>query len=672
MNVLSALRIFFTKFFSSLLLRGLCVIILLQFGVAVLTRLFLLWFGSGQISMDASLAPLFAWGLWFDLLAAFYAGVAWWLLVMLMPRRLLHSRWGVLITALLTGLYSMVFIFISVAEVLFWDEFQVRFNFIAVDYLVFTQEIINNIRQSYPMPAIYAGLAAAASAIAALCWRLGIIAWVVAGDSRWWPRLPQTLAYAGLVMGITFGFNQGQLPPFENEFNRELAKNGIYAFCAAFWESEIDFDRFYRTLPLEDALARIRHQMRTPGTEFAGSNAHELHRHTRHVGPEKRWNVILITVESLSAYFLGHFDPKSKLTPHLDRIAREGILFENMLATGTRTVRGLEAITLSVPPTPGQSIIWRPKHEHLLTLGTHFQQRGYDTAYVYGGDAMFDNMNAFFSHNDYRVVDRQRKSAADITFENAWGACDEDLLRWVAQEADADHAAGKPFFLHAMTTSNHRPFTFPEGRIDLPSHTGGRQAGVKYTDFAIGQFIAAAQRKPWFADTLFVIIADHCDGSAGKVELDPSKYRIPCIVWNPGLVSPRVMDRLASQIDLAPTLLGLLNWSHSSSFFGEDVLAPGYATHPARAWISNYQKIAFIQEDQLAILKPKKEFSAGAFDSQNLVFSPGTAENHQGILADTIAWYQTASWMFRGGHLSEKESPPLPLANAFLPLQTSK
>ena len=657
MKSLSALAKYVSTSFSSLLVRGLSVIVLLQLSVAFLTRLFLLWFGRGQISMDGSLVPLFAWGLWFDLLAACYTGVIWWLLVMLLPRKLLQSSWGILITALLTGLYSMVFIFISVAEVLFWDEFQVRFNFIAVDYLVFTQEVINNIRQSYPMPIIYASLAAAAGGIAALCWRLKIIAWVVAGDNRWWPRLSQTLAYSGLVTGITFGFNQGQLPNFTNEFNRELSKNGIYAFCAAFWESEIDFDRFYRTLPLDDALSRTRQALQTPGVEFMRDDAGELHRVTHHTGLEKRWNVILITVESLSAHFLNHFNTKSQLTPHLNQIAREGILFENMLATGTRTVRGLEAITLSVPPTPGQSIIWRPKHEHLLTLGTHFQRRGYDTAYVYGGDAMFDNMNAFFSHNDYRVVDRQRKSAAEITFENAWGACDEDLLRWVSQEADADYAAHKNFFLHAMTTSNHRPFTFPDGRIDLPSHSGGRKAGVKYTDYAIGQFIAAIRNKPWFAETLIVIIADHCDGSAGKVELDPSKYRIPCILWNPSLVSPRVMGRLVSQIDLAPTLLGLLNWSHSSSFFGEDVLAPGYASHPARAWISNYQKIAFIQEDQMAILKPKKEFSVGAFDSRNLVFRPGIHENHQDILDRTIAWYQSASWMFRGGHLSEKESP---------------
>jgi phosphoglycerol transferase MdoB-like AlkP superfamily enzyme len=652
----NSLKRFFYKAFPSLLIRGLCVIVLLQIGVAVLTRLGLLLFGHEQIAMDGSLAASFTWGLWFDLLAAFYAGVVWWLLFMLVPSQFLRSQAGKLFTALLTGLYSMVFIFISVAEVLFWDEFQVRFNFIAVDYLVFTQEVINNIRQSYPMPAIYVGLAAAAAGIAALCWRLGIIAWVVAGDSRWWPRLPQTLAYAGLLTGITFGFNQGQLPPFQNEFNRELAKNGLYSFCAAFWESEIDFDRFYRTLPLEAALARARHLMRTPGTEFISDDAHELHRRTSYASPEKQWNVILITVESLSAKFLKHFEPKSKLTPYLDRMAREGILFENMLATGTRTVRGLEAITLSIPPTPGQSIIWRPQHEHLMTLGSQFRQRGYDTAYVYGGDAMFDNMNAFFSHNDYRVADRQKKKATDITFENAWGACDEDLLRWVTEEADADHTAGKPFFLHAMTTSNHRPFTFPDGRIDLPSLKGGRKAGVMYTDFAIGQFIAKTKSKPWFANTLFVIIADHCDGSAGKVELDPSKYRIPCIVWNPGLVSPYVMDRLASQIDLAPTLLGLLSWSHTSSFFGEDVLSPGYATHPARAWISNYQKIAYIQEDQMAILKPKKLFSVGAFDPQSLIFSPGTAINHQGILTEAIASYQAASWMFKGGHLSENES----------------
>ena len=145
----------------------------------------------------------------------------------------------------------------------------------------------------------------------------------------------------------------------------------------------------------------------------------------------------------------------------------------------------MEALTLALPPTPGRSLIKRPRNENLFTLGSVFRSRGYDTAFIYGGFGYFDNMNYFFGNNGYRVIDRT-SPGADITFANVWGACDEDLFRWTMREADASFAANKPFHFFVMTTSNHRPFTYPEGKIDLPSKESGRSGAVKYSDFAIG------------------------------------------------------------------------------------------------------------------------------------------------------------------------------------------
>ena len=142
-------------------------------------------------------------------------------------------------------------------------------------------------------------------------------------------------------------------------------------------------------------------------------------------------------------------------------------MFDNFYATGTRTDRGMEALSLSLPPTPGRSMIKRPRNEGMFTVGSVFRAKGYDTAFIYGGYGYFDNMNYFFGQNGYRVVDRNSVAKSDITFANAWGACDEDLLRWTMREADTAAAAGKPFHFFIMTTSNHRPFTYPEGKIDL-------------------------------------------------------------------------------------------------------------------------------------------------------------------------------------------------------------
>ena len=629
------------------------LVLFLQVSIATLTRVALLFQARHDVIWNPSLLGAFAAGLWFDLLASCYAMVPWWLIAVLVPRVVWRSWAGTWLLGLVTFLYCVVFAFIAVAEWFFWDEFQVRFNFIAVDYLVYTQEVLDNIQQSYPMPLIFAGLAAVGQAVAFALWWFGALDWVRAGSTRWLPRLWNSLALTALVVGATCAFSESQLPRFKNEFNRELGKNGPYAFCAAFWESEIDYERFYMKRDNDAALARAKSLLTLKDTPPLNSDPHDLRRVIHHDGAELRRNVVLISVESLSAGFMQHFKLNFKLhswlTPNLDRIADQGIFFNNLRATGTRTVRGLEALTLCVPPTPGQSIVWRPKNDHLFSTGHLFRERGYDTSYVYGGDAMFDNMNAFFSKNDYRVIDRGRKTKADITFQNAWGVCDEDLFRWAMREADTNHAAAKPFFMHVMTVSNHRPFTFPEGCIDLPQ--GDRESAVKYTDYAIGKFLDAAKDKPWFVNTIFIVVADHCHGSAGRAELDVTKYHIPCIIWNPLLVQPRVDSELCSQIDVMPTVFGMLNWSYTTNFYGQDVFSPGYDKAERRAYVSNYQKIALITEDTFALLKPKQEITLGYVNLRKGTITPGEDDRLRSQLEDAIALYQSAAWQFRNGKL---------------------
>jgi phosphoglycerol transferase MdoB-like AlkP superfamily enzyme len=644
----------------SAIARGTVLIALMFLSLALVTRVALLIQGRQDMAWDASLLGSFGIGLWFDLLAACYAVVPWFLLTLLLPVALWQSKAARWVISALLLIYAVAFIFIGVSEWFFWDEFQVRFNFIAVDYLVFTQEVMDNIQQSYPMPLIYTGLAIAGAGIVWFAWKIGAVDWVCAGDSRWKMRLIPTLGIAVIVVGISYTFSQSQLPRFANEFNRELAKDGPYAFCAAFWESEIDYERFYLKQDTKVALARAKKLLTLSDTPPASDDPTDLRRLIKHEGPEKKHNVVFISVESLSAAFMSHFKVnfkmRSYLTPNLDRLADEGILFTNHYATGTRTVRGLEALTLSVPPTPGQSIVWRPKNTNLFTAGSVFRARGYDTSYLYGGDAMFDNMNTYFSRNNYRVIDRGAKPNSEITFQNAWGVADEDLFRWAEQEADANHAANKPFFMHVMTVSNHRPFTFPANRIDLPQ--GSRDAAVKYTDWCIGDFLEKAKSKPWFANTIFVVVADHCHGSAGKVELDVTKYHIPCIIWNPQLIEPRSYDRLCSQIDMVPTLLGMMNWSYTTRNFGQDVFSPGYTPDKERIYVSNYQKIAYITQGNFAMLKPKQESTLGKVDLKagNITLDQTGALKPQ--LEDTISLYQAASWLFRNGHLGAETDKP--------------
>jgi phosphoglycerol transferase MdoB-like AlkP superfamily enzyme len=334
------------------------------------------------------------------------------------------------------------------------------------------------------------------------------------------------------------------------------------------------------------------------------------------------------------------------ITPRLDALAARGLLLTNLYATGTRTVRGLEALALAVPPTPGQSIVKRPNNDHLFSLGAVFKSKGYEVRFLYGGYGFFDNMNDFFDGNGYEVVDRLHIPPERIHHETIWGVADEDLFTQALLEADKAHAAGRPSFMQIMTTSNHRPYTYPDGRIDIPSKSG-REGGVKYTDWAIGDFIERASKKPWFDDTVFLIVADHCASSAGKSGLPVNKYLIPAIFYSPKHIKPAELDRMASQIDLLPTLLGLLNFSYRSRFLGYDLfdLEPGRE----RAFISTYQEVGYLRGARLVKLGPRRDHEVYKPD-----FADGSAEllpPDPELENEAVSWYQAAAWAYNHGRL---------------------
>jgi phosphoglycerol transferase MdoB-like AlkP superfamily enzyme len=432
-----------------------------------------------------------------------------------------------------------------------------------------------------------------------------------------------------------------------NTVRRELSGNGPFQFFAAFRNNELDYHQLYATLPDKDIGGLLRQELSEPNSRFTSADPLDMRRDIDNPGTFRRLNVILVTVESLSAKYLGCFGDSRNLTPNLDRLQPQSLFFNNFYATGTRTDRGLEAITLSMPPTPGRSIVKRLGRETgYASLGRQLEARGYDSAFLYGGRGYFDNMNAFFGGNGYRIIDQTSVPEEDITFKNAWGMCDEDLYTQALRQADIDHAVGKPFFFQLMTTSNHRPYTYPENRIDIPSGYG-REGAVKYTDYAIGEFLKQARQRPWFDKTLFVFVADHTAGSAGKEDLPVAKYRIPLFIFAPAILKPREISMLASQIDLAPTLLGLVNLDYTSTFFGRNVLRDDVAS--GRALIGNYQHLGLFDGQTLAILSPRQgmrrhEDALGLSDES----SDNTSDP---LMQRNIAYYQGASYAFKTGLL---------------------
>lgn len=617
---------------------------------AALTRVLLL--AKAHASVDWNLLRLlgvFACGLFYDVAAASYFSIPLVLYLALVPQKLFATRAHKTILRVFFFLVLYGLLFVAASEWFFWDEFGVRFNFIAVDYLVYTTEVLGNIRESYPMPAILGGLLAGASLFYFLLSRTGWLRAWLDSDSDFPSRFSIGLLCLSVPILSFILLDNGKVPGFGNVYNQELARNGPYSMFAAFRNNELSYEAFYPTADSDKAFGRLRNLLKTDNSEFVSSVPTDITRQVKNDGSEKRLNVIQITVESLSAEFLGVFGNTNHLTPNLDSLSGQGILFTHLYATGNRTDRGMEALSLSVPPTPGRSIVKRPANENLFTLGSVFRTKGYDTAFIYSGFGYFDNMNYFFGNNGYKVIDRTIVPKDQITFANVWGACDEDLYRWVMAEADRSHAAGKPFFHFVMTTSNHRPFTFPNGKIDLPSKESGREGAVKYTDFAIGDFIKQARSKPWFAKTIFVIVADHCASSAGKTDLPVRQYEIPMIIYNPGLIHPQKVTNLCSQIDYPPTLLGLLGWDYKTRFYGKDVFK--MAPRDERALIGNYQKLGYLKNGFLTILKPVRQQAVYQYQPATGNLAPVPPD--QDSIQDAISYYQTAGHLFKN-HLNKE------------------
>ncbi len=535
--------------------------------------------GDRTVFLPWRFVPVMVVGFAFDLTVGLAVAAPLAAFFTLWPRGETSTRWFVRFTAALLVPFSVLVTFVGAAEFTFWNEFDSRFNFIAVDYLVYTNEVIGNIRESYDLPLVFSGVALGAST---LWW------WTQKGMSsrlsqaeegsagRPWTTAVAWVLAAALSIGL---MDQRMKNVSADSRMNELAGNGYWEFVHAFRFNEIDYSRFYRTLPETKALAQLEHEIDRGGTRYgATDHLHPCWREIEGAPREKRMNVVMISVESLSASFLGAFGNTEKLTPNLDRLAAEGLFFSRIYATGTRTVRGLEALTLSIPPTPGHSIVKRPGNDHLFSIGQVFREHGYESIYAYGGYGYFDNMSTFFGGNGYTVIDRTALSSDEITKENIWGVADEDLFRHAIRELDRRHEAGTSFFAHVMTTSNHRPFTYPSGRIDIPSGSN-RRGAVKYTDWAIGHFFEEARARPWFANTLFVVVADHTHKGRGRIELPLDNYHIPLIIYSPGNIQPSRVDTIASQIDVAPTIFGLLGFHYRSRFFGHDILKEG-AEHP--------------------------------------------------------------------------------------------
>lgn len=625
----------------------------------LLRIVFLVWQLNDLELSIFSLIKILGIGLFFDIGVLSFLFVISTFYILLIPQKWIGSRLDKLLIYSGFSLTLFIFVFTFFAEITFWEEFKCRFNFVAVDYLIYTFEVVQNIHESYPLYVLIPSMLLITGVIFFYFWKKQFFIETFSSRISFKKRIIPFGVSIIVMSFYTLFITNSSAEWSTNRYNNEISKAGVYSFFAELRNNKLDFKTFYTSISDEEAFKIVRTNLQEENARFIANDFSIKRKITDSLDTNKKPNVVFILIESMSGSFMSEFGNQEKITPFLDSIANQSLFFKNLYATGNRTVRGMEAVTLSIPPTPGQSIVKRPNNANLYTISNVFKSKNYQCNFFYGGDGYFDNMNAFYGGNGFDIYDRGRGSILsdaikttrhniednEVTFENAWGICDEDIYNKMIKVADEYHQKNKPFLNFIMTTSNHRPYTYPNNKIDIPSGTG-RNGAVKYSDYALQQMFAKAKNKPWFKNTIFVFVADHCASSAGKDEIDVKNYQIPAIIYGQNLIQPQKVTKLCSQIDVFPTLFGQLHWNYTSNFFGTDVLSNSYKE---RALMGTYLKLAQKSNNNITILSNQKKSANYKWNpiSNQLFILPISKSK----LYETIAWYQTADYLYLNNKL---------------------
>jgi len=560
------------------------------------------WQAERVLAVDM-LATIFVQGLRFDLVLL---GLALVIPVLTLPLFASTERlvriWQLLLRFYLPSVLLFV-LFMEISTPSFMDQFDSRPNILFVEYLDHPREVFATLWAAYKLPLVIAFV------------MIPIIARIFAREFRniahrvqptgvlpalfMFPLL--LIACAGLIRSTLDHrpVNPSTVALSTDPLVNDLALNSTYTLLYAIYETrhEGQGGLRYADMPDNEVINSVRSEMHVAGNDFTSEVLPTLH--TQH-GTAQRKNLVIIIEESLGAEFVGALGGLP-LTPNLDSLSDEGIWLENLFATGTRSVRGLEAIVSGYPPTPARSVVKLPKSQRgFFTLGELLAAAGYETSFIYGGEAQFDNMRRFFMNNGFGHVIDEKDYVAPV-FVGSWGVSDEDLFARADEEFE--RAGDVPFFSVVFTSSNHSPYQFPDERIELfDADKNTVNNAVKYADYALGGFFEQAKQSNYWDDTVFLIVADHNSRVYGDEVIPVDRFHIPGLILG-GSVEQRSIDTLASQIDLGPTLLSLIGFSGDHPMTGRDLTDPANTDGPGRAIMQFNTTQAYMEGDQVLVMQ---------------------------------------------------------------------
>lgn len=384
------------------------------------------------------------------------------------------------------------------------------------------------------------------------------------------------------VFGARGGFSQstlnwGRAYFSKYSFANQTAINGVFALGKSMDLARKDKrngkSNISKIFTSEELKNNMREYIGTEKDNFI-SDKNVLLRETKTGKEVKNYNVVIVLMESFMGDTVGALGGSPDLTPNYNKLAEEGVLFTNFFSNGNRSNRGILSVLTGFPSQYGKSILKKPVGQKpFVSLAQILKERGYSAHFMYGGDIEFDNMKGFFETNGItNFVSRDNFPKKERTIK--WGVPDDKLFDRAAEYLGT---LKQPFFFEVFTLSNHAPFDIDENfkeftEEDYPDYE--RYNAFKFADYSIGRFVNAVKDKEWAKNTIFVFVADHGENRRKPIEIDWKKFSNPLVIWTPGgQLKHEIIDKAGSQLDLLPTIMGLLGGDYIHSAWGKDLLS---------------------------------------------------------------------------------------------------
>lgn len=577
------------------------VFIIAAFVLLVVSRLALAAWQWRRVSKAGGLRPLLVGGLRIDahqiaILVALPAVLSPWLAQF--PAAAAATGIWLQVCWILLG-------FLEIATPAFIKEYDTRPNRLFVEYLKHPREVSGMLWRGYKTE--LAGALVAVILLLAIGYALFGSPSVETSWPWWQMALASLVILAAVIMAIRGTLGHRPINPSTVAYSNDgllntLALNSLYNVSYAVYSMKYEKSAaaVYGRMPGE-RMQEI--TLTCAGLPYPPAIAsHPSVHHQTPTQPRPRpANIVIILEESLGAQYSAALGGPKDLTPHLDALARTGWAFTRTYATGTRSVRGLEAVTAGFLPTPAQAVLKLPAAQRgFFTLADVLGRHGYHSRFIYGGESHFDNMKAFFLGNGFdEIIDLP--DFTDPAFVGTWGASDEDMFTQLDSRLRADHAKDQPSFTLAFSVSNHSPWEYPAGRIAVEGNPATVENTVRYADWALGQFFERARQAPYWDNTIFLVVADHDSRVFGEMLVPVRHFHIPAVIVGGG-ISPRLDEGIISQIDLPPTLLSLAGVSCTHPMLGHDLTR----SKPNRAIMQYENHYGYLKGNDLVVLMPSK------------------------------------------------------------------